>query len=151
MYYILTLLFFFFCNLTSQNLKKLHVCVFFPRKWVSIEDNFLDSSGCPFLHPPLSAGTVYSLIMYRPCTCCHSLFEFICASILFFLEDTVSFLSDSCSLSVSSFTQLSQPYGQGFYEDITFRIQCSKFSHSLNIVQLLISMFIPIYCRSKLL
>lgn len=64
--------------------------MFFLCKQVSITGSFLarDRSLCP--PPPLSTGTSSGLNQYRPCGCCHSLCEFICASILSCLGDTVS-------------------------------------------------------------
>lgn len=68
-------------------------CSYFPLcKCVSLEYSFLFRDGNPFLNIPLRAGTVYGLSLSRPCALCYSLWEFICASFLFYMEDTVSFL-----------------------------------------------------------
>lgn len=42
-------------------------------------------------------------------------------------------------------------YGEGFNGDIPFRTECFKTSRSLYIVQLWLKVFVPIYCRRRLL
>jgi hypothetical protein len=49
------------------------------------------------------------------------------------------------------FKGFSEPWVEGCDRDIPFRAECSKVSHSLHIIWLWVSIFIPIYCRRKLL
>lgn len=65
--------------------------------------------------------------------------EFVCVAVLLCLKD--SFLgssspSGSHDLSVSSSTFSPEPWREGFDRDIPRRIECSKVSYSLPIVQL---------------
>lgn len=60
-----------------------------------------------------------------------------------------SALSGSCNLSASSFTYACQPWDEGLGEDIPLGTGCSKVSHSLYIVQLWLSIFVPIYYSKK--
>lgn len=106
-------------------------------------------SQCPLPH--LSAGTPSALNLCRPCANCHSLCEFIYASVLLCLEDTVSMksfiTSNSYNLSVSSSTQRAGPWGEGFDEDIPFRIKCFRVSHSLHTVQCVFLCYSPYTAR----
>lgn len=90
---------------------------------------------CP-LHS-LIAGTPSGLNLCRPRAHCHSLCEFIYASVLLCLEGTVSvksfITSKSYDLSVSSSTQIFEPWGEGFDEGIPFRTQCFRISRSLTL------------------
>jgi hypothetical protein len=52
--------------------------------------------------------------------------------------------------SASSFSRFPDPEGEGFDEDILFRAEFFKFSHSLHNVWLLNSVFVTIYHRMKM-
>lgn len=77
---------------------------------------------------------------FRPCANCHSLYEFICASVLLCLEDLVykvpSIHSGSYNLSTPSSIEFPEVWEEGSDEDIPFRNVGSKVSHALHIVQL---------------
>lgn len=77
--------------------------------------------------------------------------EFPCTSVLLCLEDTVSMksfiTSNSYNLSVSSSTQRAGPWGEGFDEDIPFRIKCFRVSHSLHTVQCVFLCYSPYTAR----
>lgn len=66
---------------------------------------------------------------------CPRLWKFICVSLLFCLEDTVSFQSltsfDSYSLSTSSSASSPEPWWEKLDESIPFRTACCQVSHSL--------------------
>lgn len=49
---------------------------------------------------PLNNKTSSSLELRRPCACCRSLCEFICVSVLLYLEDTASLVSSTLSLTI---------------------------------------------------
>lgn len=104
----------------------------------SVTNSFILMGGrtCPL--PPLNAGTPLCLNLCRYYVCCYSLCEFICASVLFCLEDGVSLLSPTTSM---------------FYIlcAIPFRDEGSKVSHSLYIVNLFFSVLIHICYKKKLL
>lgn len=55
----------------------------------SITNYFLVRNGALHPVPPLTGGPLSHLNLYRSCVCCYSLCEFICASFLLCLEDTV--------------------------------------------------------------
>ena len=78
--------------------------------------------------------------------CVATVSEFICASVLLCLEDIVSLESSgSYSLSISSSTR------HLTLDDIPFRTECSNVSQSLHIVQLWVSLLVPICFKKKLL
>jgi hypothetical protein len=92
--------------------------------------------------------------MSRLCECCQSLWVYLCLSPavsrrpcfigvlhLFWLLDSVHFF----------FCKVSRDRGEKFDGDIPFKTQCYKVSYSLHIVQLWITIFVPISCRMKLL
>ena len=56
---------------------------------VSVANSFLVRSGtlCPL--PPLHAGILLGLNLWRPCACCPSLCESICVAVLLWLADAV--------------------------------------------------------------
>lgn len=61
------------------------------------------------------------------------------------LEDLVLLV---ISIPTGSFHLSLEPWWEGFEEDISFRAEYSKVSHSLHLVQLWVSVFIPVYCLS---
>lgn len=77
--------------------------------------------------------------------------EFICASVLFVwkaLSLVSSIHSSSFILSASSSTWFSESWGGGvFGRDFPSKAECSRVSHSLCIVWLLVSVFVPLCCR----
>lgn len=89
---------------------------------------------CPL--PPLNAGTPLGLNLCRSYVCCYSLCEFVCASVLFCLEDGVSLLSPTTSIFYSLCA-------------IPFRDEGPKVSHSLYIVNLFFSVLILICYKKK--
>lgn len=104
---------------------------------------------CPL--PLLIAGTFCSLALCRFCVCWHNLCEFLCVSISLHLEAIValeSFLvAGPYNLSTSSSTENSEPWWEGFDENIPIRVESFKVSHSLLFVQLSISLLIIIDCK----
>lgn len=65
------------------------------------------------------------------------------------LELPISF--GSFILSASCSTQLLKSWGERLDEDIPFRVECSKISHSLHTAQLWVSVLTTVYYRRKLL
>lgn len=57
--------------------------------------------------------------------------------------------SGSQSLPVSSSSGFPEPLGEGFDEEIPFRIECFKVSHALHNVWLWVSVLVLIYCRCE--
>lgn len=84
----------------------------------------------------------------RPCACCYK-FQYICTSVMMCLEDAVSFVSSRTWL-LQSF-HLSDSWREWCSEDIPSRVECSKASHSLNIVHLWLSVLVTIYCKRILI
>lgn len=68
---------------------------------VSIANSFLVRCETLYLHPPLSVETTSGLNLRRSYSCCHSLCRFICISVLFCMEDTISLESSISSGSYS--------------------------------------------------
>ena len=73
----------------------------------------------------LTHGNMFGLNLFRPCVFCHSLDEFICASVLLYIEGLVSLMlsitSGSHCLSASSSAQLLDPQGKVFDKDLPLR------------------------------
>lgn len=85
------------------------------------------------LMSPLTTGTDPSgLDLCRPCDWCHSLWVYVCVIPAVFRRP--------CFLGLFSILRRS-----------LFKTDCSKVSPSLHIVQLWVSVFVPIYCRRGLL
>lgn len=136
-----------------------------PGKTLLEKNNFLPTSGfqlqtayelktgacvslCHSTGAPSGAGPC------RPCACCQSLWIQMCISPEAFRR--------SCLLSVlhcfwlwhflcHCFCKVPSAEGKMFDGHIPFRAACSKVPHSGNIVWLWVLVFVPIYCRSKLL
>ena len=85
---------------------------------------------------PVSAETPSGLDLCRPCACCHSLCELICAIFTMPLEGLVSLVpsipSGSCNISAFSSTRLTETQGNGFDKCVPFRTEYAKLSHSAN-------------------
>lgn len=82
----------------------------------------------------LSAGILSGFNLCRCSLCCHSLSEFMYASVLLCLEGTVSFesstISDFYYLPASSSTKIFKSWKKGFDEDIPFRTECPQSLYS---------------------
>lgn len=59
-------------------------------KQLSVAERFLIRDGNPCSLPVPSTGTLFGLNLCRAYVCCHSLYESICTSVLFCLQDAVS-------------------------------------------------------------
>lgn len=106
---------------------------------------------------PLSAKTTSVLSLYRSCAYCRNLCESICTSVLLNQEDSFFFLSHPFPLALTIFLPLilqralSLEGGEGIYDDIPFRTEYFKVSHSLPIFQLWIYLLITIFSSKNLL
>lgn len=79
---------------------------------------------CPVLH----AGT----FVWR-CVYCYGLYEFLWVSVVLHLKDTfygIIYYLKLLQSPASSSTQLSEPWEEGFDDDITLRTECSETSCS---------------------
>lgn len=66
-------------------------------QWIPSAESSLVRVGSLCSASTLSAGMLSSLSLCTPLACYHSLFEFICETVLLGLEDTLSFESDTAS------------------------------------------------------
>ena len=75
-------------------------------------------------------GDLSGLSLWRPCACCHSLWEFLCVSFLSVWKTLFPWSHPSLlafnSLFASSSAQLPECWGKSFDEDIPFRTECSE-------------------------
>lgn len=82
---------------------------------------------------------------------CHSLCECTWASVMICLKVTVflksSITSDAYNISASSSSYISEFWGEGLGEDVLFKTKCTQVFHSLHIVLLCVSGFIPFTSR----
>lgn len=82
------------------------------------------------------SGTSYTLELCRPFACGHSPCEFMCMSVLLFVQGLDSLVSSvrtgSYNLSAFSSSEFLEPRKEGFDDCIPFYIECSKVSHFLN-------------------
>ena len=84
---------------------------------------------------PVHSRSPSILDLCIPCPCCHSLCEFICASVLLCLEDTSSLMS--------FFMWFPEPQGKWLDESTLCRAKHSTVCHSLHMDQLWLSTFVP--------
>lgn len=80
---------------------------------------------------PLSVGTPPSIDLCKSCACYHSLYEFLCTSVLLCLDDLVSWVSSisfcSSNHSASSSAWFPKPWRKGLDGDISFKTEYSIF------------------------
>lgn len=140
--------------------------VCFPNDTPSESTNFSFARGYPCRQllcqgwgpvPPIPSSyrTPSSADSYKLCSFFFILCEFICATVLLFLESlallVTSILNGLWNFSAPSSKKFPQLQIEKFEGDISFRTGCFKISHTLYIVQLWVSAFVPTCCRMKLL
>ena len=106
-----------------------------------------------YLLPLPSTRILSGLNLWQSHTCCRSQYEFICASLLRYLEEAIS-LESVTRLELGCFHLFFHvdPWPlQGFDANIPCRTECSKVSYSLHLVQLRFSVLIIIYCKKEFL
>lgn len=101
------------------------------------------------VHFHFGTGSLSGQVLCRSCSCCCSLYEFVCKLILLCLEGLISseFSVRSLTISLPPFLRDSQSTEGGFDRDTPFRTGYFIISHSLHMFHLCVSVCVPIYCR----
>lgn len=146
-YLLLVMMLALMCDMPSETpLEKLFFCL----KWLMIKRSLLVGMGACVYFPISVLGLCLVWTCPGPIMLSQSLWVHMSISLLC-LEDTVSLVSPSPLTLKSSPLTLLEHWGEGSDEDIPFKTECCKISHSLNIVQVLVLyQSVPNFSRRKL-
>lgn len=104
----------------------------------------------PLVSPwPLSAWAFEGLVCGTLVFVSSYMHQNCCVEDTAFLESSIT--PGSYNISASSSIQTPELWGKGFNEIVPFRTEDSKVSCSLYIVQLWVSVLVPLYCKKKVL